>query len=484
MNRWWKTTLTASAALACAVGLRGGAIEHASAQEAAIGAPVRPPASARRAPATAPAPVSPLAGIEIRRERLASGLRVVLNPDRSVPTVGIAVYYDVGSRNEVRGRSGFAHLFEHMMFQGSANVGKGEHFVIITQRGGSMNGTTSDDRTNYFETLPSNELELGLWLEADRMRSLAVTEENFENQREVVMDERRQSYENQPYALSFLRANELSYGDYWPYAHSTIGDMQDLVNAPLTAVQEFWTQYYAPNNAVLSISGDFDPDQAMALVHRHFDDIQPRPVPAYTPPEIQPQTAERRDAMVDPLADLPAFHVNWHIPPAREADHYALEMLSLILGHGQSSRLYRQLVHDRQLVSEISVGTDDRRGPDLFSVFGLVAEGHTPAEVEPLVYAEMERIGREGVTERELQRVRNQVRSFFLFSLQSNLDRARNLAEYEMYWGDANLVRGELDRYLAVSRADVQRVAGRYFAETNRSVLHVMPAGAAEGGGS
>jgi predicted Zn-dependent peptidase len=222
----------------------------------------------------------------------------------------------------------------------------------------------------------------------------------------------------------------------------------------------------------------------MALVHRHFDDIQPRPVPAYTPPEIQPQTAERRDAMVDPLADLPAFHVNWHIPPAREADHYALEMLSLILGHGQSSRLYRQLVHDRQLVSEISVGTDDRRGPDLFSVFGLVAEGHTPAEVEPLVYAEMERIGREGVTERELQRVRNQVRSFFLFSLQSNLDRARNLAEYEMYWGDANLVRGELDRYLAVSRADVQRVAGRYFAETNRSVLHVMPAGAAEGGGS
>jgi predicted Zn-dependent peptidase len=482
MNRWWMTTLTASAALACAVGLRGGAIERARAQEAEVGAR---PATVRRArTATTPEPVSPLAGLEIRRERLASGLRVVLNLDRSVPTVGIAVYYDVGSRNEVRGRSGFAHLFEHMMFQGSANVGKGEHFVIITQRGGSMNGTTSDDRTNYFETLPSNELELGLWLEADRMRSLAVTEENFENQREVVMDERRQSYENQPYAQSFLRANELSYGDYWPYAHSTIGDMQDLVNAPLAAVQEFWTQYYAPNNAVLSIAGDFDADEAMALVHRHFDDIEPRPVPAYAPPEIQPQTAERRDAMVDPLADLPAFHINWHIPPAHEADHYALEMLSMILGHGQSSRLYRQLVHDRQLVSQISVGTDDRRGPDLFSVFGLVAEGHTPSEVERHVYEEIERIAREGVTDRELQRVRNQVRSFFLFSLQSNLDRARNLAEHEMYRGDANLVRGELDHYLAVSRADVQRVAGRYFAETNRTVLHVMPAAADEGGGS
>jgi predicted Zn-dependent peptidase len=498
MNRWWKNTLTASAVIACASALRGGEAEHASAQEAGVArrpVPVAAPSPVSGSPVSgspvsgspvsgSPVSGSPLSGLEIRRERLANGLRVVLNPDRSVPTVGIAVYYDVGSRNEVRGRSGFAHLFEHMMFQGSANVGKGEHFVIITQRGGSMNGTTSDDRTNYFETLPSNELELGLWLEADRMRSLVVNEENFENQREVVMDERRQSYENQPYSLSFLRANELSYGDYWPYAHSTIGDMQDLVNAPLAAVQEFWTHYYAPNNAVLSIAGDFDPDEAMALVRRHFEDIESRSVPAYAPPELQPQTAERRDAMTDLLADLPALHINWHIPPAREADHYALEMLSLVLGHGQSSRLYRQLVHDRELVSQISVGTDDRRGPDLFSVFGLIADGHTPAEVEPLVYAEIERIAREGVTPRELERVRNQVRSFFLFSLQSNLDRAQNLAEFEMYWGDANLVRGELDRFLAVSREDVQRVAGRYFAATNRSVLHVTPAGASEGGGA
>ena len=182
------------------------------------------------------------AGIPVRRETLGNGLRVVLSEDHSVPTIAIAVYYDVGSRQEVRGRSGFAHLFEHMMFEGSANVDKGEHFALITQRGGSLNGTTSEDRTNYYETLPANELALGLWLEADRMRSLAITEENFENQRSTVMDERRQSYENQPYALSFLRMNELAYGDYWPYSHSTIGDTQDLVNAPLTAVQEFWMQ--------------------------------------------------------------------------------------------------------------------------------------------------------------------------------------------------------------------------------------------------
>ncbi|MEM9073697.1 MAG: pitrilysin family protein, partial [Myxococcota bacterium] len=185
-------------------------------------------------PAESPAAQeSPLASLPVQRHRLENGLRVVLSPDRTIPTVAVAVYYDVGSRNEEVGRSGFAHLFEHMMFQGSANVGKGEHFQLIMNRGGSLNGTTSHDRTNYFETLPSNELALGLWLEADRMRSLAVTTENFENQRQVVKEERRQSYENQPYALSSLRINELAYGDYWPYAHSTIGEMQDLDNAPL-----------------------------------------------------------------------------------------------------------------------------------------------------------------------------------------------------------------------------------------------------------
>ncbi len=419
---------------------------------------------------------SPLSRLPIRRERLDNGLRVVLSPDRTVPTVAIAVYYDVGSRNEVRGRSGFAHLFEHMMFQGSENVAKGEHFSLIMNRGGSMNGTTSHDRTNYFETLPSNELALGLWLEADRMRSLAVTAENFENQRQVVMEEWRQSYGNQPYALSFLRINELAYGDYWPYAHSTIGEMADLENAPLSAVQEFFDSYYAPNNAVLSISGDFDPDEAMALVRRHFGNIPSREVPPYRPGELAPQTSERTDTMLDPRAQLPGFHVAWHIPPMREADHYALEMLGLILGDGESSRLYQELVKERELVQSIFVGTDDRRGPDLFSVWAIVAGGHTAAEVRPHIYAQLERVAREGVTARELQKAQNRLRSTFVFGLQSNLQRAQRLAEYETYWGDAALIRGELDRYLAVTNDDIRRVAGQYFAPTNRTVLDVVPA--------
>lgn len=426
----------------------------------------------------------PLENLVIQRHTLSNGLRVVLNPDPKVPTVAIAVYYDVGSRNEERGRSGFAHLFEHMMFQGSENVGKGEHFSLIMNRGGSMNGTTSVDRTNYFETLPSNELALGLWLEADRMRSLAVTEENFENQRQVVMEEYRQSYQNQPYSLSFLRINELAYGDYWPYAHSTIGDLQDLQNAPLSAVQEFFDRYYAPNNAVVSISGDFDPEEAMQLVRRYFGDIPSREVPPYEPGSLAPQTSERVDAMQDPLAELPAFHLAYHVPPMREADHYALEMLGLILGDGESSRLYQELVKERELVQSIFVGTDDRRGPDLFSVWAIVANGHTPEEVRPHIYRAIERVAREGVTPRELEKAQNRVRSSFIFGLQSNLQRARQLAEFETYWGNAELIRGELDRYLAVTNDDIRRVAGQYFAPTNRTVLDVVPPPAQQEGGA
>ncbi len=446
-------------------------------------------AAQTRAPSSdsAPAPTgtdnapSPLAQLPIQRHTLANGLRVVLSSDRTIPTVALAVYYDVGSRNEERGRSGFAHLFEHMMFQGSANVGKGEHFQLIMNRGGSLNGTTSHDRTNYFETLPSNELALGLWLEADRMRSLAVTAENFENQRQVVKEELRQSYLNQPYAMSGLRINELAFGDYWPYAHSTIGEMQDLDNAPLEAVQEFFNTWYRPNNAVLAISGDFDPAEALQLIERYFGAIEQGPIPAYEPPELAPQTAERRESMPDPHAELPAFHIAYPIPQSRVADHYALELLGLILGDGQSSRLYQKLVKEREICQQISVGTDDRRGPDLFSVFAIMSRGHQPAEAQNVVFEELATVARRGVTARELEKAHNRVRGYFVFGLQANMSRARQLAEFEMYWGDAELIRSELDRYLAVTQADIQRVAERYFEPTSRTVLDVLPTSGAGG---
>ncbi len=447
-----------------------------------------PPAPA--AASTAP-PTTPLARLPIVRATLANGLRVVLSPDRTVPTVAIAVYYDVGSRNEEPGRSGFAHLFEHMMFQGSENVGKGEHFGLVMNRGGSMNGTTSEDRTNYFETLPSNELELGLFLEADRMRSLAITAENFENQRQTVMEERRQSYDNRAYAASMLRINELTYGDWFPYAHSTIGDMRDLQGAPLSAVQEFWQRWYAPNNAVISLSGDFDPEATLARVRAYFEPIGRRETPRFAPSPLPPQASERVDTMVDRLAELPAFHVAYHIPPAGEAAHYPIEVLAMVLGDGESSRLYQKLVKEREILQEISVSTDDRRGPDVFSVFGIVAQGHTGAEARAVFDEEIARIAREGITARELEKAKNRLRAYFVFGLQSNLARAMQLAEFEMYQGNAELLRGELDRYLAVSAEDVKGAAGTYFASTNRTVLDVLvppaeptatPAAATQGG--
>ncbi len=418
---------------------------------------------------------SALSALPVVRRSLPNGLRVVMSPQRDVPTVAVAVYYDVGSRNEAPGRTGFAHLFEHMMFQGSANVDKAEHFVLIQGRGGSANGTTSRDRTNYYETLPSNELALGLWLEDDRMRSLAITAENFENQRATVMEERRQRYDNQPYMQSYLRINELAYGSYFPYSHSTIGDMRDLERAPLSAVQEFFEQYYPPNNAVLSIAGDFDPEEAMRLVNRYFGAIPSREVPEYAPGPRAPQTARRHEVMVDPLAPQPGVHVAYPIPPSREADHYALELLALVLGDGDSSRLHQELVKDRRICTSVSVATDDMRGPDLFSFWMKMQGDHAPSEAVEAAEAALARIADRGITPRELQKVHNRVRSYFLFGMQSNLSRAQNLAEFEMYYGNAELLRTELDRYLAVTAGDIRRVAGTYFPRTAQTVLEVMP---------
>lgn len=417
----------------------------------------------------------PLGRLPIAREKLANGMRVILSPNTTVPTVAISLYYDVGSRNEAPGSSGYAHLFEHLMFQGSRNVGKMEHFQLIMKRGGQANGGTGPDYTGYYETLPSSELELGLWLESDRMRSLAVTRENFENQRQTVMEERKESYDNQPYMGSSLRINELAFGDYFPYAHSTIGDMKDLQKATIATVRAFYDTYYVPNNAVLVLAGDFDPKQAIALVNRHFGDIAPRNTPAFKPAEMTPQTAERAEVMEDPLAELPAFHLAYHIVPDRHPDHYPLELLAIVLGDGASSRLYQKLVKQREIAQQISVETDGRRGPDLFSVWAICAKGRAGAEVRKAIFAEIERVATSGVSARELQKAKNRVRSRFVFGLESNLARAERLAEFELLWGDATLLRSELDRYLAVKIDDVRRVAKQYLTVTNRTVLDVIP---------
>jgi predicted Zn-dependent peptidase len=252
--------------------------------------------------------------------------------------------------------------------------------------------------------------------------------------------------------------------------------MADLNRASLDEVRAFHDRYYAPDNAVLSIAGDFEPGQVLELVRRHFTNIPARRAPAWVDPGMTPQTAERTETMTDPLARLPAFHVVYHIPPRRTPDHYALEILAVLLGGGEASRLYQTLVKDREIASSIQVSTDDRRGPDVFNFWCILAAGHAAPEARTVIYQQLEDIARQGVPGRELDKARNQFRAGFVFALQSNLSRARHLGEFELYDGNAALLRTELDHYLAVTAADVQRVANQYFTAANRTVLDVQVA--------
>ncbi|MBL8600533.1 MAG: insulinase family protein [Myxococcales bacterium] len=420
-------------------------------------------------------------GVAVQRGQLANGLRVVLSPDHSVPTVAIALYYDVGSRAEETGRSGFAHLFEHLMFEGTASLPKGEFDRLLSVHGADSNATTSEDRTNYYEMLPAQSLELGLWLEADRMAGLAITEEAFENQRLTVMEERRQSYQNQPYMLSFLRRDALFYEGYFPYAHATIGDQVDLEMpgvAPreqLARVRAFHTRFYAPDNAVLALAGDFDPEAAMALIRRHFDPITRRRGEVWRDPGFTPPSGERVAQIGDAHAEAPGLHMAWHVPPRRSPDHYAIELLNHVLSGGDSSRLYRRLVREREILAEVEMGAEGRRGPDIWALWAVLSAGHSLAEARREIDLVLADVVARGVTARELAKARNAVRAGLVFRLERPLQRAQTLAEYELYDGDAGLLNGELARFEAVTLADLQRVARQYLTASNRLVLEVIP---------
>jgi zinc protease len=411
----------------------------------------------------------------VRREKLENGLRVVLLPDTTSPTVAIDVVYDVGGRNEERGRSGFAHLFEHMMFQGSANVPRGEHFRLVTSHGGTLNGTTNEDRTNYFELLPSGELALGLWLEADRMKSLDVSQQNFENQRAVVKEEYRMRVENAAYVPAELRLQELVYQGYWPYEHSAIGTMRDLEAAELSWVRAFHASYYAPNNAVLSIAGDFDDNEAMALVRRYFGDAKPVNTPKLELPPLPEQTAPRHAVVEDAHAKLPALFMGWAGPPSGDPDHYALELAARLLGDGESSRLYRSLVRERSLAIATDAGMGGLRGPDMFEIVVKLASGAKVEQAQKIVDGLLSDVARLGPSDEEMKKLRARVQAHFLLGLQSNFARAQKLAELELFRGDATLINGELDKYLAVTKDDIKRVVAKYLTTNRRSIVEVKP---------
>jgi zinc protease len=414
------------------------------------------------------------AHIPINEYKLKNGLRVILSEDHSAPTYSINVIYNVGSRDERKGRTGFAHLFEHMMYQGSENVGKGEHFILIDMNGGQMNGTTNQDRTTYFEALPANQLDLGLYLEADRMKSLAVTQGNLDNQRNAVQEERRLGVDNQPYGKTFETILDTAY-DNFAYKHSTIGSMDDLNAATLQDVTDFFRLYYAPNNAVLSLVGDFKSEEALAKVKKYFEAIPSQPAaaaPDMTEPE---QKAERRTKIEDGFARTPRIDIVYKMPAGDTPDYYALSLLGQILGGGQSSRLYQKLVRELQMAQGAGSGAQERRGPSLFQVFVAPLPGKDLGEIEKLVYAEIDRLRNEPVADWELEKVRMTLRRGRAQSLQSTLTRAIQLGQYATFYNNANLINEIEDKYSRVTKEDLQRVAKTYLIDTNRSVIITVP---------
>jgi predicted Zn-dependent peptidase len=433
--------------------------------------PTPPPAAA-----PLPWPTAPKIGLAVERFQLTNGLRVVLVPDASVPTIAVAVTYDVGSRDEAPGRTGFAHLFEHMMFQGSAHVPRGAFDRYLSARGGSNNGTTNEDRTEYFEQLPSHELPLALWLEADRLEALQVTPENFENQRAVVKEEYRMSVANRPYALSSIALQEKVYAAYPAYAHDAIGSMEDLDAAAFPWVEEFHRRHYGPNRAILAIAGAMDVREAKSLVEKYFAAI---PASAEAAPIHAKRAAAptaSRTVRKDPLAKLTRIDDGWLMPSCDDDDRYALEVAAAVLGDGESSRLERILVRERGVAVEVEASVDDRRGPSMFSVGAMLASGVSLARAEGALSRELERLGTDGPTDAEVRKALARLEAQLLHSIQSNLNRALALSAQELRTGDASTYERDLERYFRVRPADVARVVKQWLSPKNRVRIITEPA--------
>ena len=414
--------------------------------------------------------------LEIEEYSLPNGLRVVLNSDNAVPVVSIAVYYNVGSRNERPGRTGFAHLFEHMMFQGSENVPKAGHFQHIMKAGGTMNGTTSSERTNYYETLPANQLPLALWLESDRMRSLAVTQENLDNQREAVKEEKRLRYDNQPYGQIFDLINEMIYKNF-ANSHSTIGSMEHLDDATVEDVQEFFRIYYAPNNAVLTLSGAFDTATDKGLIETYFGDIKSQPLPPDLDVTEPPEVAETYKEWEDKLAPFPAFLIGWKIPPRRSHEFNALYLAGKVLYDGESSRLFQKLVKGEESVIQLFGFTDERRGPSSIFVGAIPKPEKDLSKIRETIMHEIQDLAAHGPTAEEMEKIENQLINDSVRMRQSSMSRAQQIAEFALYDGDPHLVNSDLDELLAVTAEQIRHAVGVYLNTENRALLDVVPAG-------
>lgn len=436
------------------------------------------PALARPAPKAVPR-VPP---VVYSSYALPNGLRVFLLHDTTAPVVSVEVVYNVGAFVEPAGRTGFAHLFEHMMFQGSKNVGKGEHTQLVVDNGGTMNGGTSFDFTTYYETVPANQLELALFLEADRMGTLDVSQKNLDNQRNVVQEERRMRYDNAPYGTMSERMQRAAFMKS-PYQHTPIGSMDDLNKADLAYVRRFYHTFYAPNNAVLCVAGDFDPSKTRAMVAKLYGKIARGPKPVFPSLAEPPQIAERRVVYVDKLAPLPMYQAGYHQPNGKDKDAAALDVLSTILSDGRSSRLYQALVEKQQVCTGINASSGGGRGPDLFTFRMSFGPGQSVEKAEKALYAEIAKVQKNGVTAQEIATARTQALRSAISGRTSSLALAMSIAINAVVYNEPNRVNTDLARLNAVTAAEVQRVAKKYLVSSNRTVVIAQAGAAKEGTG-
>jgi zinc protease len=408
--------------------------------------------------------------------KLDNGLTVILSEDHSTPIVHVALWYHVGSKNERPGRTGFAHLFEHMMFKGSKNVEPEAHTSFISSVGGQTNAYTTDDETVFWETVPAQYMPLALWLEADRMASLRINESTFTNEREVVKEERRMRVDNQPYG----RLNEIIYDHAFkvhPYKHPTIGSMADLEAASIADVRDFYATYYVPENATLTLVGDFDTAQAKELVQQYFGRVPKaaKPVPREIPQE-PPQTEERRITLEQPWP-LPAVVVAHHITYDGHPDSYPLHIAAKVLSDGQSSRIYQKLVYEDQIAVAAFGSANLIEHPNLFYAVAIVQPGRKPEEAANALIAELDRMKKEPISAHELQRTKNQFARDYLLSRDSNQQKALHLAHAAVIHSDITTADGEFDIFQNITAEQVQKVANTYFTSENRLVMTIMPSG-------
>lgn len=412
--------------------------------------------------------------IEFTEYDLSNGLHVILHQDNTTPIVAVSVLYHVGSKNEDPERTGFAHFFEHLLFEGSENIKRGEFDKYITNAGGTNNANTSNDRTFYYEILPSNQLELGLWLESERMMHAKIEPEGVETQREVVKEEKRQRMDNQPYGSILTEILKHAYRVH-PYRWPTIGSLDHLNKATLEEFIDFYHTYYVPENATLSIAGDINIEEAKKSIDKYFKDIKRGSKPVPRPNVVEPpQMKEVRDVVFDNI-QLPAVIEAYHMPEQGTDDAYALSMLSTLLSGGQSSRMYKALVDEQKKAYAVQAFPFASEDPGLYIIFGLSNIGVPVEELEEAMNAEIKKVQTELISEKEFQKIRNQIESDYVQGNSSMIGIAEQLADYHVYYGDANLINTELDRYKKITREDLQRVAKKYLVPENRVVLHYLP---------